>query len=222
MARSNVIGEIYNRMTVIKDAPDAPNSRMRRVIAQCSCGVIKEVLLASLKNGATKSCGCYHKEIQRTHGQNTANNKLYAVWAAMKDRCNNPKAQKYSYYGKRGISVCDEWVNSFETFNEWAIKGYKKGLSLDRIDNDKGYSPDNCRWTNPVIQSRNQRARSDGSSKYIGVHWNKSLNKWIAMIGLNGKKKHLGVFNEERDAAIARDSFIIKEGLTDFKMNDVI
>ena len=218
MAKKNVIGEVYGRYTIIGNSEN-PN-RIRRVIAQCSCGTVKEVILSSLRSGVTVSCGCYHKEIRTTHGLSKC--KLYKIWNTMRDRCTNPNSQKYQDYGARGIAVCGEWQTSFENFKKWADVEYAPGLSLDRKDNDKGYSPENCRWATPVTQSRNQRARKKGTSKFTGVHWCNTTQKWGAMIGINGKKKNLGLFESELDAAKARDSFILQNNLTDFRMNNVL
>lgn len=82
--------------------------------------------------------------------------KLYSVWCAMKERCNNPHSKSYLRYGNRGIKVCKEWEDSFSAFYEWSkISGYQRGLTIDRIDNEKGYSPDNCRWVTTAQQNRN-------------------------------------------------------------------
>ena len=86
------------------------------------------------------------------------NSKLYRIWSNMKDRCNNPDCKVYSDYGGRGIKVCKEWIDDFSAFQKWALaNGYKEGLTIDRKDNDKGYSPDNCRWTDRKIQGNNKR-----------------------------------------------------------------
>ena len=92
---------------------------------------------------------------QPTHNMSRTN--IYHTWRNMKARCDNPNLKSYQRYGGRGITVCDEWVKSFQAFYEWAItNGYQKGLTLDRIDNDKGYCPENCRWATWEQQSRNK------------------------------------------------------------------
>ena len=92
----------------------------------------------------------------KTHGMSTS--KIYGVWCTMKSRCNNPHTQKYNIYGGRGIKVCDEWQNSFESFYAWAMShGYSDGLTIDRIDSNGDYTPDNCRWVSLKAQERNRR-----------------------------------------------------------------
>ncbi len=112
--------------------------------------------------------------------------KLYIVWAEMKQRCNNPKHRSYMYYGDRGIKVCDEWQKNYTEFEKWAFNnGYKQGLSLDRIDNNKGYSKENCRWVNWKVQQNNRNNRR--LFNYMGV--SNTLIDWARI--LNIKKSTL-------------------------------
>ena len=133
----------------------------RFVLAKCSCGNEKEYTIQQLRAGKTNSCGCLRKEITskraKTHGG--ANTKLYNVWKAMRQRCNNPNCSDYPYYGARGITICKDWED-FSNFSNWAMSsGYKPSLTIERTDNDIGYSPSNCCWVTMKIQAKNRRQK---------------------------------------------------------------
>ncbi|POP31673.1 hypothetical protein C3B58_15365 [Lactonifactor longoviformis] len=122
----------------------------------CDCGNEKIILLQNLRNGDATSCGCQRiKSITRHGGSHT---KLYVVWQGMVRRCYDSKSKNYVNYGARGIHVCDEWRGDFGIFQKWAVQnGYRDGLSIDRINNDGNYSPNNCRWTTDKVQMNNTR-----------------------------------------------------------------
>lgn len=158
MKLEDLTGRRVGKLTVIKRHYD-PNRKCTLWECKCDCGNTTIVIANRLKNELTRSCGCLRRESnlanKTSHG--LSGTHLYAVWNGMKGRCYNPNNHNYSRYGQRGITVCDDWKDSFETFAMWAkSNGYKDGLSIDRIDNDGNYCPDNCRWTNTHDQNNNR------------------------------------------------------------------
>lgn len=129
---------------------------------RCDCG--KEIIVQGyqLTSGHTKSCGCkkgeMNGEVHKKHSR--SGSRIYRIWCGIKNRCLNTHLKVYPLYGGRGIKICDEWIgdNGFQNFYDWAMaNGYDDTLTIDRVDNDKGYSPDNCRWVDMKIQSNNTR-----------------------------------------------------------------
>ena len=174
------------------------------------CGKEWEVISKSINTGHTKSCGCVNLRI--THG--LAKHPLYGTWASMVKRCTNPNVWDYKHYGARGITVCKEWLD-VTNFVAWCDLTYPKlkGMTLDRIDNSRGYSPENCTWSDKTTQNINQRKREDNTSGYVGVYWNKDKKKWDAKIGVNSKLVHIGTFPLIENAIEARDNYIIENKL---------
>ncbi len=171
-----------------------------------------EAMTKDIKRGYTKSCGCYAREVQTTHG--LSSNKFYKTWHGMLRRCNNPKNKDYKNYGGRGITVCEEWLD-VRNFVDWAEKTYPniEGYTLDRIDNDKGYSPENCRWVDRATQGLNQRMKKNNTSGFVGVNWKKDKNKWVVNIKHHKVLKYVGGFKTIEEAVLARDQYISKNKL---------
>jgi len=138
-------------------------------MCRCECGTEATVRGDHLRHGHSVSCGCYRREwsdVNKTqHGQRRRDDTTteYNIWTSMKARCFNPRSQAFKYYGGRGITMCDEWRDDFKAFFDY-VGQRPHGLSIDRIDNDKGYFPGNIRWATPLQQSHNSR-RYKGSSK---------------------------------------------------------
>jgi len=132
---------------------------------------------------------------------------LYRVWTEMKQRCSNKKYNSYKDYGGRGITVCDEWFDP-KIFIEWCLSnGWKKGLFIDRRDNDGNYEPGNCRFITPKESAKNRKLiQRNNTSGYRGVSYDKSRNKYKVRIKIGNKDKHLGYFNDPKEAAIIYDN----------------
>ena len=151
-------------------------------LCQCACGQKCLAAKSDLTQGKKKSCGC--GQGKKSHGLSRENGKqtlLHRVWMSMLHRCNNPKSQSYKYYGHKGISVCDEW-DSYENFYKWAIQnGYRKGLTIERIDNDGDYCLENCKWIPQSEQARN----SKGVRFLTYKGQTKTYGEWEKVYGIN-------------------------------------
>ena len=188
------------------------------------CGNVFKAPVRHINSGHTKSCGCYQKrrasETQKTHG--LIGIKLYPIWTEIKYRTLNPKHKYYNDYGGRGITICEEWKNDFMSFYNWAMsKGYSDELSIDRIDNDGNYCPENCRWTTRTIQNRNQRMKKNNTSGYRGVNFHRRGKNFMARISVNKKSIYLGYFQTAEEGAIAYNNYIIENNLEGFILNEI-
>lgn len=161
----NWIGRKYARLTILTNP--VKGNKPRFVDALCDCGVVKSVRLPNVIKGCTRSCGCFRAENPPRLGHGLSKLPEYDVWAAMKKRCNNPSHEHYHSYGGRGIGYSERW-ETFEPFFEDMGPRPGKGYSLDRINNDLGYSKENCRWATNVEQGANRRnvRKIDGEAAY--------------------------------------------------------
>lgn len=180
----DLTGQRFGRLVVIEKSVSG-QGRHVRWLCQCDCGNTTIVDGGNLKAGRTKSCGCYVKEgnSHRTHGDSRT--RLYRIWRGIKQRCYCPKASHYKSYGGRGITMCGEWLNSFEAFRDWSLSnGYRDDLSIDRKDNNRGYSPDNCGWSTNMEQANNKR-----TNVLFTIHGQtKSMNAWARELGITKSK----------------------------------
>lgn len=180
----DLTGQKFAKLTVIKRAENAKNGNVRWECV-CECGNKTIVTGGNLKSGTVKSCGCL-KKIPSNIKHKESKTPLYRKWKSMLYRCENPKHQAYKDYGARGITVCEEW-HDFLAFKRWVEKTKPNGnLSIDRIDNDKGYCPNNCRWVSEKEQANNRR--SNVMIAYQGeIH---NLLEWSDILGFNYKSVH--------------------------------
>ena len=178
--------------------------KKRYGLYQCQyCGREFETIIQKIKKlGGTKSCGCLHKKHNlRTH-------RLYSIWGEMIRRCTNIKHKRYKDYGGRGIQVCERWLD-IENFIEDMYPSWEEGLTLDRIDVNGNYEPDNCRWTTREVQARNTRElMSTNKSGYRGVCWHKRDKVWVAQIVINKSRRQLGRYNTALEAAKAYERYV--------------
>ena len=178
------IGKKYSRLTILgygKPVLGTDGYNAPVCVCKCDCGVILNIRLASVIHENTKSCGCYKMEVlslNKRHG--LSHTKLFRRWTGMWYRCDKHGSQSYHYYGGRGIRVCDEWA-SFEAFRDWSFaNGYDEGLQLDRINNNKGYGPDNCRWVTSAQNNLNKR----NTVFLIFKGEKKTISEWAKITGI--------------------------------------
>lgn len=186
-AKSNLVGQKFNRLLVLERVDSG--KKMSYYQCLCDCGNYHIANGAAIKSGHIKSCGCLQKEItsknSKTHG--LSKTRLYRVWQGMISRCRNKNHDFYSSYGGRGIDVCEEWKNDFNAFRKWSLEnGYDENArfsecTIDRIDNDGNYEPNNCRWISSKEQSINKR-----TTKMVEIEGEiKPLVVWAQEFGLH-------------------------------------
>lgn len=180
MKSLNLIGKKFNKLIVVDKAPKQSGKTIWKCV--CDCGNTTYVMTSNLTCNRTKSCGCLKDEklVQRSTKHNQRHTNLYEVWKSIKQRCFNVNNKSYKNYGARGITLCEDWKTNFKSFYKWSIdNGYQKGLTIDRIDNNGNYCPENCRWVDRQVQCNNTRCNKiiifNGESKTL-ADWCRILN----------------------------------------------
>jgi len=175
----DLTGQKFNRWTVLSISEKRYRS-MTIWLCRCECGVEREIIGNNITRNISKSCGCL--KLERTKACKTIHgdavdgklSSLYRIWQGMKERCFYPSQPAYKYYGGRGIKLCQEW-HAYYNFKRWAIEnGYREGLSIERINNDGNYEPENCRWISKKLQARNTRKNTIieiGGVKKCLIEW---------------------------------------------------
>ena len=207
----------FGRLTVLGEGvkPETRKSKEKFWLCECICGNRITTSGYQLRSGKTQSCGCLAKEriselaktgTARKHGM--YNTRIYKNYHGMKARCYNSKHAKYSIYGARGISICDEWLgdDGFVNFYNWAMaNGYDDDKTIDRVDVDGDYSPANCRWADASLQGYNRHVQSNNSTGHRGISKLKN-GRFRAYIKKDNKQISLGWYDKIEDAIVARQN----------------
>lgn len=198
MRKINLVGQKFGRLGVVKRVATSDNKPWECL---CSCGNIIKAATSHLKKGNVKSCGCLKKEKENLLYKE--NRYTYSSYSAMKTRCRH-KMDNYE-----SVSICERWLSSFENFLK-DMGSRPPNTELDRINNSKGYFPDNCRWSSLSVQMYNRNKFKNNTSGKTGVYFRKDSLKWRAIINVKGKSISLGSFDSFEEAVKHREQAEIK------------
>lgn len=200
--KEDIVGKKFGRLTVIKFIPKPEREDYRRQwLCKCECDNLVQVNGSKLRNGHTKSCGCLERELIGNVNRKYKHKdlRLYRIWKAIQQRCSDVNGREYHNYGGRGIRVCKEWLNAkqgFDRFYEWAIEnGYTNKLTIDRIDTNKGYSPENCRWVTNKTQQNNKR--NNVILTYNGE--SHTMKEWSELLSVNYSTLRYHIYTKKRN-----------------------
>lgn len=179
----NLTGQRFGRLVVVERSTNSKNGKARW-LCKCDCGNDTVVFSTSLVRGLTHSCGCLNSEIasERFSTHRLSESRLHKTWSDMKKRCYNPNSKSFPAYGGRGIEMCEEWKDDFQSFYNWAMAhGYADDLTIDRIDVNGNYSPENCRWVDKLTQANNCR-----TNHYLTFNGKtQSIAAWARELGVS-------------------------------------
>ena len=184
-----MIGRRFGKLTVISKSEERAKNGTIKYICNCDCGNTSIIRGDHLRSGETLSCGCLIKKYSDSkyikQGQSILNKRLYAIYDKMKQRCYNQNNSNYKNYGGRNIIICDEWLNDFMNFYKWCIEnGYKDNLTIDRINVNGNYEPNNCRWVDYETQNNNTRR-----NVYLTCNGKtQTIAQWSRELGISSSK----------------------------------